>query len=132
MKLSPWVETLADGTAITIRPLTIRERIAVTDEMADEWARSAAKDAKAAQLLPAQIADAMADARKRASVSSALILDCYTLRGALRVLDRASSDGVALASSLEAIPLTELALQAIGFETRRERESTDAGNALAV
>ena len=79
MKLSPWVETLADGTAVTIRPLTIRERIAVTDEMADEWARAAAKDAKAAQLLPAQIADAMADARKRASVSSALILDCYTL-----------------------------------------------------
>ena len=48
------------------------------------------------------------------------------------MLDRASSDGVALASSLEAIPLTELALQAIGFETKRERESTEAGNALAV
>ena len=121
----PWNETLPDGRVIAIRPLTGRQRIALTNELADIRASEARKAAEIAGL-PVSL-QAVEKARRDALVASALVLDCYTLAGSLRVLCAASEFGELIADSVDAKRSTEIALRALGFGGE-DREEKQAGN----
>jgi len=121
----PWNETLPDGRVVAIRPLTVRQRIALTNELADIRASEARKAAEIAGL-PVSL-QAVEKARRDALVASALVLDCYTLAGSLRVLCAASEFGELIADSVDAKRATEIALRALGFGGD-DREEKQAGN----
>lgn len=121
----PWNETLPDGRVVAIRPLTVRQRIALTNELADIRASEARKSAEIAGL-PVSL-QAVEKARRDALVASALVLDCYTLAGSLRVLCAASEFGELIADSVDAKRATEIALRALGFGGD-DREEKQAGN----
>lgn len=124
MSLHAWNVTLPDGRVVTVRPLTVRQRIALTNELADERARDARKNAEIAG--EPNVLKAVEKARRDALVASALVLDCYTLSGALRVVCAASEFGELIADTMEPKQVTEIALRALGFNTD-ESESQPTG-----
>jgi len=121
MAVHPIDVTLPDGRVVTARPLTVRQRIALTADLADERARIARRNAEIAGE-PNALA-AVEKARRDALVASALILDCYTLAGAMRVIEAASEFSEAIGDGLEPKALTELALRLLGFGREDEREA---------
>jgi hypothetical protein len=121
MSVHPIDVTLPDGRVVTARPLTVRQRIALTADLADERARIARKNAEIAGE-PNALA-AVEKARKDAMVASALILDCYTLAGAMRVIAAASEFADLIGDALEPKALTELSLRLLGFGREDEREA---------
>lgn len=121
MAVHPIDVTLPDGRVVTARPLTVRQRIALTAELADERARIARRNAEIAGE-PNALA-AVEKARRDALVASALILDCYTLAGAMRVIEAGSEFADLIGDTLEPKALTELALRLLGFGREDEREA---------
>jgi len=121
MAVHPIDVTLPDGRVVTARPLTVRQRIALTADLADERARIARRNAEIAGE-PNALA-AVEKARRDALVASALILDCYTLAGAMRVIEAGSEFSEAIGDGLEPKALTELALRLLGFGREDEREA---------
>lgn len=120
MNVHPWNVVLSDGRSVTIRPLTVRQRIALTAEFAEESALLAKRNAEIAG--EANVMKVVEKARKDAMVASALILDCYTLRGAMRIVCAASEFGELICDDLEPKQLTELALRCLGFGSDEEDE----------
>ncbi len=132
MRIQPWDVALRDGRSITVRPLTVRQRIALTNEMADERAKEAERDGRAVALSEKALLECVREARKNALVSSTLALDCYTLRGAMRVVCAATEHGEALGESLDPRALTELALALLGFgDDNDEKPASAEGKTVA-
>lgn len=132
MRIQPWDVALRDGRSITVRPLTVRQRITLTNEMADERAKEAERDAKTAGMLKDDVLASIREARKNALVSSTLALDCYTLRGAMRVVCAATEHGESLGESLDPRAFTELALALLGFgDDNDEKPSSAEGKTVA-
>lgn len=121
MAVHPIDVTLPDGRVVTARPLTIRQRIALTEALSEERARIARRNAEIAGE-PNALA-AVEKARRDALVASALVLDCYSLSGAMRVIEAASEFSDAIGDGLEPKALTELALRLLGFGREDEREA---------
>lgn len=124
--LAPWTLTLPSGRVVTLRPLTVRQRIELTNQLADERAQEARRNAEIAN--EPNVFKAVEKARRDALVASALILDCYTIRGALRVVSASSEFGDAIGDELEPRALTELALRALGLSKDEEEDAKPAGN----
>lgn len=125
MRIQPWDISTRDGRKITVRPLTVRQRIALTNELASDRATEAQADASLSGLDAKATLEHVQKARREALIASALILDCYTLRGAMRVVAASTELSEPLSSTLEPKELTELALSLLGFG-EDDRESEDA------
>jgi hypothetical protein len=121
MAVHPIDVTLPDGRVVTARPLTIRQRIALTAQLAEERASIARRNAEIAG--EPNVLASVEKARKEALVASALVLDCYTLAGAMRVVEAASEFPELIGDGLEPKALTELALRLLGFGREDEREA---------
>ena len=129
IRLSAWVVTLSDGSTATVRPLTVRERIATTEAFAGQCAERASADARLAGMASAEVFREVTTARRNARTASALVMDCFTLDGAMRVLHAASVDAERIAAGVEPKELSWIALEALGVDREDADGRTDAGNA---
>lgn len=127
IRLAPWVHEVG-GRSFTLRPLTVRERIAISETMADQAGRDVATDARAAGMAPAEALAAARKARDEARLASAVVMSCFTAAGALRVLDRACEDASDLMASVEPQEATSLALAALGIDLEEHERRVAAGN----
>lgn len=122
------------GVGFRLKPLTVRQRLALSDDLAGDRAALAAKDGKAAGLSPSDLAEFIGEARRKASTVSALYLDCYSLQGQIRVLTAALGEDVdAACRFVEAgtpREATRAALEALGIDTDRidADEAASSGN----
>jgi hypothetical protein len=125
IRTQPWTH---DG--VEIRPLRVRERIALVERMSDRAAARAARDAKLVGLAgPAALAE-IAKAREEAETASALVGRAFSIEGALEILAVATDDADSLAERVEPKTLTALALAAIGIDLEEaERRAATEGNA---
>ena len=124
IRTQPWVH---EGHHI--RPLTVRERIGLSQSMSDVAAGRAATDAKALGMGHAVALEAIARAREEAETASALVGRAFSLEGAMAILELAARDADSLAQSVEPKTLTALALAAIGIDLEEaERRAVEAGN----
>jgi len=117
IRIAPWAVDLLDGSKATLRPLTVRERIAVADDYSETEARRAAADAKALGMPFSEALKHISESRRKARVASALIMDCFTHDGAMRVLRAGSDDAERIASMIEPKDLSYLALECLGIDT---------------
>lgn len=129
IRLSAWAVTLSDGSTATARPLTVRERIGITEAFASQCAERASADARLAGMDSADVFREVATARRNARTASALVMDCFTLDGAMRVLHAASVDAERIAAGVEPKELSWIALEALGVDREDADGRTDAGNA---
>ncbi len=130
IRMSEWTVE-ARGAQFRCRPITVRERLAITEDLASERARIAAEDAQLAGMAKAEAAAYIGEARRKASSAGTLYLDCYSIQGAIRVLAIAMG-GVdyALAYADKATPreMARTCLEALGIDTE-ELDKEDSGNA---
>jgi hypothetical protein len=124
IRTQPWVH---DG--FTIRPLKVRERIALSERLSDRSAKRAATDAKSIGLANSAALETIAKAREEAETAAALVGWAFSLEGALEILSIATEDADSLAESVEPKTLTALALAAIGIDLEEaERRAVEVGN----
>lgn len=124
MKVAPWLVTLTDGTVAQVRPVTVRERIALAEAFAEKEAARAASDGKASGMKPDEIARHASDVRRKSRVASALIMDCFTYDGAMRVLECIAPESAErIGSLIEPKDLPWLALEALGVDTEAAKAS---------
>ena len=134
IRVTDWTVT-AGGSTFSLSPLTVRQRLSLSDDLSAERARSAAADAALVGMAKADAAEFVAEARRKALNVAALFLDCYTTQGQIRVLtvaigsvDRAL-EFVGKATPREA---SRAALEALGIDTAQiEADTTEpaSGNA---
>lgn len=127
IKLSAWTHDV-DGRLFSLRPLTVRERIALGEALADAMAADAARDARAAGMTPKEAVAEARIARDEARRASALVMSCFSLSGALRVLDRACDESGELVALVEPQVATALALAALGIDIEEHERRAASGN----
>jgi hypothetical protein len=127
IRLSSWTHEV-DGRVFSLRPLTVRERIALGEALADSMAGDAARDARAAGMTPREAVAEARTARDEARKSSALVMSCFSLAGAMRVLDRACEDAGELIAAVEPQVSTTLALAALGIDIEEHERKATEGN----
>jgi hypothetical protein len=119
IRTAQW-EIAAAGSFYVVKPLTVRQRLALSEDFATERAKAAAGDAALAGLRGAEAAEFVSDARRRALNVSALCLDCYSLHGQIRVLSAALGDvdtAMRFVQSVAPREATNVALEALGIDT---------------
>jgi hypothetical protein len=119
IRLTQWTCTVG-GTDFRASPLTVRQRLALSEELATERARAAAEDARLAGMGRAEAAEHIGEARRKAMNTTALYLDAYSLKGALRILTVSmGSAEIANDFSSKALPreLSRTCLEALGIDT---------------
>jgi hypothetical protein len=121
IRLEPWT-----FKGHTIRPLTVRHRIRLTEELAEEFAKRAAQDCALIGMPFSDRVRFVAEARERAYTASSLISECFTLSGAMKVLTHACETAEALAAEVEPKDLTSEALAAIGIDLDRVQAAAEA------
>lgn len=127
-----WTAT-AGGKDYRCEPLTVRQRMMLSEDLSSERARVAAQDAALAGLSKSEAAEFIGDARRKGLAASALYLDAYTQHGAIRILTLVlGSVDAALDFAGKATPreATRVCLEALGIDTDTlDREETaSSGN----
>jgi hypothetical protein len=120
IRLSPW-----EVAGVSVRPLTVRERIALSEELADHKARKAADDALAVGFTKQEAIRQVMAAREEARAASVLVVECFTPAGAMRVLTVScgvdGADALSRALSLDELSMTAVATLGIDIDAHRER-----------
>lgn len=120
IRISPW-----EVAGVTVRPLTVRERIALSEELADHKARKAADDAIAVGFTKQEAIRQVMAAREEARTASVLVVECFTPAGAMRVLTVScgvdGADALSRALSLDELSMTAVATLGIDIDAHRER-----------
>jgi hypothetical protein len=120
IRLSPW-----EVAGVSVRPLTVRERIALSEELADQKARKAADDALAVGFTKQEAIRQVMAAREEARAASVLVVECFTPAGAMRVLTVScgvdGADALSRALSLDELSMTAVATLGIDIDAHRER-----------
>lgn len=126
IRIAPW-----EVSGVTVRPLTVRERIVLSEELADARARKAGEDALSVGFTKQEAMRQIAAAREEARAASVLVVDCFTPSGAMRVLSIAcgvdGADALSRAVSLDELSMTACA--AIGIDVEAHRERVEQGKA---
>jgi hypothetical protein len=117
IRIAAW-RVEAGGREWTVEPLTVRQRIALVEAIADERAKRAIEDAKSVGLHGQAAVDAARSARDSARIASFIVNQCFTLDGAHRILRIAAGDegADAIATHLEPLAASQVALEAIGID----------------
>lgn len=131
IRRSEWTVSL-EGQDFRLKPLTVRQRLALSDDLSEDRAVVAAKDGRSAGLAPADLAEFIAEARRKASSASALHLDCYTLQGQIRVLTVCLGNDVDAAIRFVEVAspraATRASLEALGINTDLLDREDSLGN----
>ena len=120
IRISPW-----EVAGVSVRPLTVRERIALSEDLADHKARKAADDALAVGFTKQEAIRQVMAAREEARAASVLVVECFTPAGAMRVLTVScgvdGADALSRALSLDELSMTAVATLGIDIDAHRER-----------
>lgn len=127
IRVAPW-EVEEAGKKYTLRPLTVRERIALGEDLAEIRARAAISDAKAFGSSPSFAIQAANEAREDARKASTLIVGCFTMTGAAMVLAKSCSDAEGLMASIEPTRASNLALACLGVDVERYEAEARSAN----
>lgn len=117
IRVAPW-KVEAGGREWTVEPLTVRQRIALVEAIADERAKKAIEDARSAGLSGSRLVEVAASAREAVRPSSFLVGQCFTIDGAHRILRIAAGDegADAILTHKEPAEVAPIALEAIGID----------------
>jgi hypothetical protein len=129
IRVAPWVVNAGDRS-FTLRPLTVRERIALSEQLAEEKASEVLRDAKAIAMPSKEAMRAAQDAREEARRSSSLVMHCFNLSGAAMVLAACCDDAEAFLAAVEISDASMHAIAALGVDVDRYREAAAAANPL--
>jgi hypothetical protein len=120
IRIAPW-----EVAGIEVRPLTVRERIVLSEELADDRARKAGEDAVSIGMTKAEALKHIAVVREESRAASTIVIDAFTPSGAMRVLSRAcgaaSAEQLAAAVSLDELSMVAAAALGIDIEAHAER-----------
>jgi hypothetical protein len=129
IRVAPWVVNAGDRS-FTLRPLTVRERIALSEQLAEEKASEVLRDAKAIEMSHKDAMRAAQEAREEARRSSSLVMHCFNLSGAAMVLAACCDDAEAFLAAVEISDASMHAIAALGVDVDRYREAAAAANPL--
>lgn len=123
IRLVSW-EVEAGGRSFKFNPIRVRDRIRLSDQLAEERAREAAKNAALVGMNLAQSAEHVGSERRKALGAHQLLLDCYSVKGALRVLAEScgGEEAIEFAGMVEPDVLTNVALSALGVDVDARSE----------
>ena len=129
IRVAPWVVNAGDRS-FTLRPLTVRERIALSEQLAEEKASEVLRDAKAIEMSHKDAMRAAQEAREEARRSSSLVMHCFNLSGAAMVLAACCDDAEAFLAAVEISDASMHAIAALGVDVDRYKEAAAAANPL--
>lgn len=117
-----------DGTEITLKPLTVRQRLAFGNTLVERERQKALEAGKAAGLTGRDLADLVAEAARGAERVSFVVASCFTLEGALMVIALASTekDAERIGNAMEPGDVGVLAARCMGVSF--EAKAAAAGN----
>jgi len=122
IRVAPWDVDIG-GRKFSIRPLTVRERIALSEQLTEEKAAEAIRDARALGIPHAQALKAAQDSREESRRASSLVLHCFNLSGAAMVLAVACRDAEAFLESVDLAEASMHAIAALGVDVEKYREA---------
>ena len=134
IRRAEWTVNLGSN-GFRLRPLTVRERLMLSEDLSNERAEVAATDGRAAGLPPVDLAEYIGEARRKAAAISSLYLDCYSVQGQVRVLTVVLGDDVDSAckfvESCSPRDATRACLEALGIDTEQldKEDTATSGNA---
>ena len=107
-----------DGKRHVLEPLTVRQKIALIDALADSLARKAIADGKEAGLVALDRVKVASAVRETCRAASWLVGQCFTIEGAHAILRIAGGDAAAdaIVSGMEPNDYALVALEAIGID----------------
>lgn len=116
---------------VEVRPLTVRQRIQLSDELADRLARQAGEDALVVGMTKQEALRQIAAKREESRVASALVMDAFTPAGAMRILSVAcgAANAEQLASLISIDELSMTAVATLGIDIEAHMEASDRGKA---
>jgi len=128
MNLAANFEIQTGSRTFRIRPLTVRERIALGNALVERERRKAIDLAKAIGVPPAETLEAVRKAVTEAERLSSLVLSCFTMEGAVAVMRIACEtvdEADAIASSMEPGELGVLAARCLNVPIEIDRKDTE-------
>lgn len=136
MNLAASFEFHAGGTAYRFRPLTVRERIGLSNAIVERERRKAVALAKELELSGAERVEFVSRAVSEAEKVSSVVLSCFTLEGSLTVLRLSIlgevSDVDRIAEAVEPGELSVVAARCLNVEienpAKREEKKSVEGN----
>jgi hypothetical protein len=134
MNLAASFEVTAGDRSVRLRPLTVRERMRLNNDLIERERRKAIELGKACGMAPREISQAVSEAVSDAEKMSALVMWCFTLEGAMAILLLSCAvpeDADYLGSNLEPAKLGAIAAKCLNVQIdtdSEEKTDTDAGN----
>lgn len=131
---APFPVVLPNREPITLRPLTVRDRLAVSNLLISNASTRAIALTKALGISGKEAADFVANRVDEAERVSALVMSCFTLEGSAAILARACAsveDVETIGSSLEPGEVGKIAARCLGVEFPDDATTgnSSAGNA---
>jgi hypothetical protein len=119
VRMTEWMVTFG-GVEFRLKPITVRQRLALSEDMASDKAKAAAEDARLADMTASERAEHIGEARRKALMASALFLDAYSIHGGIRILSAALGDvdkALDLVGRATPREATRVCLEALGIDT---------------
>lgn len=133
IRIVEWTVTVG-GKDYRVKPLTVRQRMTLSEEVSTDRAKAAAEDSRLAGMSKIDAAEHIGEARRKGMNASALYLDSYSLHGAIRILTMAMGSvdhAIDLSEKSSPRELSRLCLEALGIDTDTLDSDSEApsGNA---
>lgn len=118
------------GKEWTLKPLTVRQRIAYANLMSARAREKAIANAKAVGLKPSETAEMVASAVADAERLSSIVMSCWTIEGAMAVIRLASDEATAeaLCELLEPAQLGVNAAKCLNVDVSESVAEKPSGN----
>jgi 3-oxoacyl-[acyl-carrier-protein] synthase III len=123
---------LDDGRVFDVKPITVRQRLALQNRYVERERKRAADDAKAAGMSGSAAAEYITEARRKADNLGALVLWSFSVDGILEVLLESvgAEKAEEMVREIEIKEASLIALAALGVDLDRYTEKeTPQGNA---
>lgn len=130
MELCADITVTVDGRDITLKPLTVRQRLALSNLLIKQERDKAIESARQMGLKPSEMAESVAAAVREADRMSSVVMSCWTLKGALAVLALASDAETAdlIGERLEPSQLGVLAARCLNVDVSDAGDGAQVGN----
>lgn len=128
MNLAANFEIHVANRPIRIRPLTVRERMALGNALVERERRKAVELAKDLGVAPKDALEVVRKAVSEAERISSLVLSCFTMEGAvavLRIACQTVEDADEIASNMEPGDLGVLAARCLNVPIADDRDQTE-------
>lgn len=127
---APFIENVA-GREVELRPLTVRERMKVSNALIERERNKAIDIARTMETTGKAAVEFVSERVENAERISTLIMSCFTLEGAMAVILMAAKspdDAEHLGSNLEPGELGRIATKCLNVSVGSSDRSGDSGN----